>query len=488
MFMPLVPVLIFPGLFFIFLIVVLRLVRPNLNAELTEPHCAKCGYDLRGYAGAPPTVCSECGADLTVNRAVTWGRPRRIMGWRSGLTTFSVMMIPVVVLFIVVLRYKAVRVAVPLAPGPFGRSSLTNQALLASLATTTNQPWDWNELVNRLSVGTLSNAETAKAIDQLIAFIKTQQTPQPLNFAETFVTRADQAGAISTEQYRRLAQAFYRAPQVVISKRSHPGVPIPFAVKNATPWQMPGAELVRALRQVRLGDGTELALRDNSEARVTKTNPDLLSWHGYGQGNAGSLSNDLMPGDYTLIFVVDTGVLLPNTAPSLDRNLPGQAVNWPLGRARWIDEIAVPLTIVPADQPQVELVTDAALDPSTNQALTVKPIRVTRTAAGRRLGVDVTLNGASVPYSFKIYLKLGDTEYSAGNIIANGGAGSARASCDFPTLAPGALSADVIFRADPSYAAGIAGVDRIWSGTVIVPAVRLLRYDLEASVTTAPAP
>ena len=483
------PLLVFlPGLVFIFLIVVLRLVRPNFNAELTEPHCAKCGYDLRGYAGAPPTVCSECGTDLTANYAVTWGRRRSVKGWRRALMMFPIILLPVIFLIIFKGRQVAVRPVVLTPAGPLGRSSLTNQALLASLATTTNQPWDWNELVNRLGAGTLSNADTAQAIDQLIAFIKTQQTAQPLNFAETFVTRAVQAGAISSTQFQRLAQAFYRAPQVVISKRSHPGAPIPFVVKNAAAWKMQNADLVRALRQVRLGDGTVLSIRDQSEARVTKTYPDWLSWHGYGQRSAGSLSNDLPPGDYTLIFVIDSGVLLPNTAPSLELNLPGQAVNWPIGRARWTDEISVPLSVISADRPEVELVTDPALNPSTNGMLTVKPIRVTRTAAGRRFSVDAMLTSAAVPYSFKMYLKLADAEYPMGSIIATIGQVSSTRTLDIPSLGSEVVSADVILRADPSYAESVAGIDRIWSGTVIVRAVRMLRYDLEASVTTAPSP
>src|ERR1700689_386428 len=55
------------------------------EGKLTEPHCAKCGYDLRRYAAEPPTRCSECGADLTARHAVRWGEltsQRGLRGWQ----------------------------------------------------------------------------------------------------------------------------------------------------------------------------------------------------------------------------------------------------------------------------------------------------------------------------------------------------------------------------------------------------------------------
>src|SRR2546425_9427727 len=48
---------------------------------LSEPRCAKCGYDLRGFALTTPTRCSECGSDLTLRSAVRWGEYQRQPRW-----------------------------------------------------------------------------------------------------------------------------------------------------------------------------------------------------------------------------------------------------------------------------------------------------------------------------------------------------------------------------------------------------------------------
>src|SRR4051794_15983493 len=64
---------------------------------LSEPKCARCGYDLRGFTGAPPTRCSECGSDLTVAAAVRWGDYRR----RPGLiwTGIALVLLPLLLVF-----------------------------------------------------------------------------------------------------------------------------------------------------------------------------------------------------------------------------------------------------------------------------------------------------------------------------------------------------------------------------------------------------
>src|SRR4051794_1857571 len=64
--------------------------------EFGEPRCARCKYDLRGFAQEVARVCSECGADLTRPRAVRFGdyrrRPRRIFGG-LGIIVLPVLMI-----------------------------------------------------------------------------------------------------------------------------------------------------------------------------------------------------------------------------------------------------------------------------------------------------------------------------------------------------------------------------------------------------------
>ena len=126
--------------------------------SLSEPRCAKCGYDLRGFSGAPPQVCSECGADLTRPHAVRWGRyPRRTKLINSGV---ALLVLPTVVLG---------ALALTVGPGGFRSRPVSNAALIARLPRTANQPWDWQELDRRRAGQQLSNEEASQAVDHLIA-------------------------------------------------------------------------------------------------------------------------------------------------------------------------------------------------------------------------------------------------------------------------------------------------------------------------------
>ena len=93
--------------------------------SLSEPRCAKCGYDLRGSAGAPAGVCPECGADLTKPRAVRWGdyRKRPKLIWTGAALLDSTApeewhRLVVVVVVVVVVRRPELALPAPLEEAP----------------------------------------------------------------------------------------------------------------------------------------------------------------------------------------------------------------------------------------------------------------------------------------------------------------------------------------------------------------------------------
>src|SRR6478672_8570497 len=60
------------------------------QALLSEPHCAGCGYDLRGHLmqQSDSRRCPECGSDLNVPGAVKlarYGRRPRLIAIGAGL-------------------------------------------------------------------------------------------------------------------------------------------------------------------------------------------------------------------------------------------------------------------------------------------------------------------------------------------------------------------------------------------------------------------
>lgn len=451
--------------------------------ELSEPRCAKCGYDLRGFAQTPPTRCSECGTDLTVPKAVRWGEFRR----RPKLLWISAGLL-VMPLFLIGALFFA---RSSRSPSSTFRS---NAAVLTSLTSRISQPWDWRDLDTRLGAGQLSNAETAKAIDLLIADLARSAgvNQGPLTWSEGFVTRADASGAITDEQYLRLARAYYGPGKIDVSPRVRQGARLPFRLKYGGHWQLPNVKLVKAVRQVTLADGRELHAAGEEEARRSKQgaaagpNPDYLSavnpWD-----ISGELTIDMPPGDYVLTFVMDAAALLPQTEPQIVQSKPGQAKHWPVGRAKWTEEISVPVTVIAADTSPVALVNDPTLDPRSTGAIKVTAVRVTRSGAGQRVSAELSIDPKAVPCSFDVVLRLLGAEYSLGHHIAHaGGSSSSEHAHTFQSLPSDVRQADLIFRPNPKQAEGVPGVDRIWGGVVVLSNVRLQRYDLEAQAATQP--
>jgi len=447
--------------------------------SLSEPRCAKCNYDLRGFSGTAPVRCSECGADLTVQHAVLWGkyqpRPRRL--W----TGLAVILLPIVLLAMLVLGVKAVAVRRMggNSPGSPGFASRSNAQVIASLATSANTPWDWQELERRLAAGTLSNAEAGQAIDKLIAFLNAQPTIQPLNWAEGFLTKADAAGKITPQQYERLAKAFYKPCTVAMAGTARAGAKVPVTVHGGGPWPLPGCEFVYALRQVTIDGGGTLDVISDQDPNRPKPNPDYLSGKAPWQ-ITGKAILKLPPGNHTLVFTIDAALLVVNTAPLAVNNLPGQAAGWPKGRAAWTEVVSVPIIVVPADQSPIATVADPKLDPNTTGAVKINTIRVIREGSGGRLTVDMAINGNIVPCSFDITLRIGGKDYPIGSYVASkGGSIASGLSLHMEKLDAAVQTADVLLRPNPAHAEGTVGVDRVWGGPVDVLGVPVQRYDLQ---------
>src|SRR5439155_4789923 len=125
--------------------------------------------------------------------------------------------------------------------------------------------------------------------------------------------------------------------------------------------------------------------------------------------------------------------------------------------------------------------------PRSSGAIKVKAVRVIRSGAGQRVTADFSIDGNRVPCSFDVFLRLAGVEYPIGfHVVTGNRSMSTEHSKDFPSLPADLRTADLIFRPNPAHAEGVAGIDRVWGGTVKLSNLPLQRYDLEAPVATQP--
>jgi len=266
-------------------------------------------------------------------------------------------------------------------------------------------------------------------------------------------------------------------------KKVRQGLIAGFTLDGANPWQLPGVEFVRALRQIKLADGREVSAFSVNERRGGAHDPNHLS-AGHSQEIAGTMLPKLPPGNYVLTFLIDAGVLDSQTVPRMVFDKPGQARNWPHGRARWTEQISLPLTILPADQSPVQIVTDSNLDP--RAAIQITAVRVTLSGAGRLLSLDISIRNCHIPCSFDTVLRVADKEYPIGPVSTGGGGEwSLRTSGKVPSFPANIGSADVFLRPNPSLVEGRFGFDRIWGDVIVIKNVPMQRYDLEAASQSA---
>ena len=447
--------------------------------SLSEPRCAKCGYDLRGAGAAPPAVCSECGADLAKPGAVRWGDYRRQpkLLWAGG----ALLVLPAV-LITAALMTKA--------SGVSTARRATNRQLIASLSKTANQPWDWQELERRHGRGELSPAEVAQAVDQLIASLTgpgagagPSSVRGPLPWSRQFLQRAVASGDVTKEQYLRLARAYYGTqPAVSYSPLVREGAPLVLKLEYGGAWNLPDAQFVKAVRAIKSPDGSELpavALHDHPAAtgRVPP-NPDFLSATGVWPVEV-KVTHGLPPGEHTLTVVVDAAVLKEGSVPRAVQDKPGQAAAWPKGLARWTAEVPVKVTVVPPGGATVALVTDPARNPA--RGVTIKGVRVTRAEKKKRLAVEVDFGRPPVPVSVDVVAKVGGREHTVGSyVVTSTQTTSTEHAAELESLPPDVKRVDVVLRPNPRHAENVPGITEIWGGEIERQGVLLERYDLEA--------
>lgn len=181
---------------------------------LSEPYCAKCGYDLRVNWDSSMT-CPECGADLQAKNAVNFGKVRRSLIRPWMVILFCVMFLLLILSFLTGFRVSSRSVASP--------AVMVNQSsaqIIANLPTTWNEPWAWMELEKRYKAGKVTTAELDQIVAALVTELNKKDYPDraPLHHGGQFIAKLIIDHKISDSKSASILRAYYMMPGKLIRK------------------------------------------------------------------------------------------------------------------------------------------------------------------------------------------------------------------------------------------------------------------------------
>ena len=481
---------ILPLIILLFLLLVLPgfflLIGGLVGRQLfTEPRCRRCGYDVRkSWTGDQDEArpCPECGADLTVPKAVRFGKRQRRL-WMI-ITGAAIMTLVVAAMMIVPMF---------IWPRSVRPRTQSNTALIATLATTADNSRVWRELRNRLSTGRLSAKEVDQAIGQLTRHLQAQRASgQRVGYphgAEDFIGLAVQTQSISAGQFQEFFGEFFEAyyKDVPSLRRIHKSVRqgkrVRFDLGQRHLRRLDGIRLVYALRQVTIaGKPVKVAKRNRNEM----FHPDELSGYDNREPDNLALQLDLPPGEYEVKFEFDLGVL-PSTSPLVGMGgKAGQKQRWQNPLCTWTTTRSSKLHIVRADESPITLITDAALSPGGPGGLTVERAYTVPLPKGVRIKVQLARKSPPpTPYCFGMKVRVLDREYTPTRnrkfgASAGWGLNSGEQRIDLPGPLPAEVDRiTVILEPDPLYAEQWPELDRIWGEPITFKDVPLDRHDLD---------
>jgi hypothetical protein len=444
--------------------------------RLSEPHCAKCEYDLRGHLLQPdgPRVCPECGADLTLAGAVNFGKAAA----RPKTTAAVSIAASIFVVLFVGFSYFIPRLVVPRV-GPAAVVGKTNAALLTDLKGTVGQPWTWQELTSRFNRGNLTSTEVDRAIDELIVWMGKQRAQSgwvgPLPWSGDFVKAV--TPSLSAEKQLAMYQGYYGSdPKIKVSRRVREGKPVSFDVQWGGPFNLPGAKFVKALREVRSEDGKKL--RAHSMLAGTSDEVDWLSADGPAN-LMGKIAVDLPEGEHELTFVVAGGVLPEGSELVGIANRPGQKERWQKPLATWEATEKVKVMVVGKGEEVAQLVTDPAMDPVRTGEIRPPRILVKKARQGVSVQVKWNTKGSAVDVLMSAAMRVNGKEERLGMLSIHGSQVTPVSEISMKSLPAEVKEVDVILRPDSESASNFIDMEKIWGKEIVFERVALERYDVD---------
>ena len=421
-----------------------------------HPVCRKCGYDLSG-ATEPYDKCSECGADLTANRAIRIGNRKKRIG--SAVVTGAVVLIAAVLFVMTMIN-------------AFGNSNLNAYKpfwLLKLEATSTvfgpnDQALD--ELLLRTQTGSLS----AGRLDDLLGTVLKVQADTSIPWDETW---GDVFGELFTQgvgtqaQYDQYAQRIYDysvivRPRVVLGKR----VAVATS-RSADRGQGDSAHYYF----VEHGDIIEIdgLVLDRTQQGGSGSGFVSSAGHSGGGTSFGTDSepfDQLQPGQYDVTYTEPTEIRLGSSSGPMIAEFD---------RMR-----RCPLELLPVDAEEVALFTDPQAAAAMEAGISIKDNRIMiRPQKNRPQYINarfkVELDGTTVPFGYQMLVEYEGKEYRLAEVARSGP--TTNTSHGFATRWPSEVDADrvdVIFRPHPDAARGTVDVYRILDHEFVIRDVEVV--------------
>src|SRR5262249_22830424 len=157
----------------------------------------------------------------------------------------------------------------------------------------------------------------------------------------------------------------------------------------------------------------------------------------------------LPPGEQELSFTFDLGAVAENSTYKGIDGKPGVPAKWPGPIATWQQVVKQKVTIVQADQPMVEVITDPQRDPFKTFSIGVK----SALARPSSRGIDIIINwqivgGAEPPVCYRVTGIAGAQKIELGGMAIRGNGGPNMSFINVKSLPADAASLDILFTPD----------------------------------------
>jgi len=165
-----------------------------------------------------------------------------------------------------------------------------------------------------------------------------------------------------------------------------------------------------------------------------------------------------------------------------------RSMDWPPAKLKWTRSCQATFTVYPEGAEIVTLSEDPALDPVSNNAVSIKQVIVRRENGQLKATADFSVNPTpSLPVSVDATLRISGQSIKCGTLKAwawndNGSRTSTTGNnvleADLDSLAPQIQEADVVLDPDPQAIESAPTVGHIWGREIVIPHVPLKRDDL----------
>jgi predicted Ser/Thr protein kinase len=340
-------------------------------------------------------------------------------------------------------------------------------------------PWPWMELKNRAGTGALDDAEAQKLTTELTAWMHDNYPngyDTPLNDIGDFLEEMHAHRHLPETNMMAFLVAYAGNPRCEPLPRVREGDPtLSLSCNFRSPWnyELFGLSMLNEIHSVRI-DNQPVSFRAMFQSWNLQQNTLELQLPA------------LAPGSHTVQCDIVSAYANESDLTGLDTST--RSMDWPPAKLHWTRSCQATFMVYPAESTIVTLSDDPALNPVSNNAVSIKRIIIRRENGQSKATADFNVNPTpSLPVSVDVTLRIGGQSIKCGTLKAwawndNGSRASTTGNnvleTDLDSLAPQIQEADVVLDPDLQAIESAPTVDRIWGHETVISHVPLKRDDL----------